>query len=189
MFGFGYDTSCDDYVVVAISRTGNPRPGYGLKKDDGGVYVYMLKTSKWKKVGVSPFNHKLAMPSSGYFVEGSLHWLAKYVNDFDSRILIISAFNVANKEFSQVPVPHGVLDITFSNFSSLGVLKGCLCVINIDDSFSTGLWVMKEYGVVESWIKLSIVTDKGISDVPLHLREDNLVVTDYCMYVLVVTGA
>lgn len=85
-------------------------------------------------------------------------------------------------------VPNGV---SLSNSSSLGVLKGCLCVINIDDSFLNGLWVMKEYGVVESWIKFAIVRDVGFSDVPLHLREDNhnLVVTDYCTFVLVVTCA
>lgn len=184
MFGFGYDSLSDDYAVVSISYwpegEGSIREGYMLKKNEAvaRVYVYMLKKNYWDKVGLAPYNYKQSDGGAGMFVGGCLHWLVKNVGS----PWFISAFTIASKEFSQVAVPDRA--------SRLGVLKGCLCLINMDASMGISeLWVMKEYGVLESWIKFSVNISKVNPQVPLHLQENNLVEMDNGKSFLVVTNA
>lgn len=58
----------------------------------------------------------------------------------------------------------------------IGVFKSCLCLFD-----RTELWVMKEYGVVASWIKLLDVSSTHnyglifIHDLSLKMLEDSLV--------------
>ncbi|KAK1370725.1 F-box domain-containing protein [Heracleum sosnowskyi] len=185
LFGFGYDSSCDDYVVVAIC----------YEFGSFSTYVYMLKTNQWNKVGFSPYEHvspydhvnvqTRAPGAAGIFLEGSLHWLAKKFDDRNS--CLISAFNIAKKEFSQVPPPKGVFDY-ITRCPRLGVLKGCLClttgVFNRNE-----LWVMREYGVVESWVKLSVFLTEDSSIVSLDFQEDGLFMLEGGRFVFLVSNA
>ena len=70
----------------------------------------------------APYDHKSNNPVAGIFVGGCLHWLAKSVDDSS---WLISAFNIANKNFSQVPVANETSNGGFE----LGLLKGYLCMI------------------------------------------------------------
>lgn len=90
VFGFGYDVSRDDYIIVAISY-------YYSRKKDSCVYVYALETN-WQRrmIRVSPYNYYFCKnplfacpyygqkPSAGIYMRGCLHWLAKKVNDSNS---------------------------------------------------------------------------------------------------------
>lgn len=172
IFGFGYDSSCDDYAVVAIAYRQD-----SLKKD-ARVYVYMLKTNEWNRVGLSPYDHKCNNPVAGKLVGGCLHWLAKNVDDSS---WLISAFNIANKKFSQVPIP----DRDSNEVFELGAIRGCLCIFNNVNGLMTELWVMNEYGVVESWVKFSTVPPGLI----YRMAENTLVVLECSTVVLLVTNA
>lgn len=178
LFGFGYDSSCDDYVAVAIC----------YESGSFCAYVYMLKTNQWNKVGFSPYDHvnvRIRAPgAAGILVEGSLHWLAKNYNDRNS--CLISAFNIAKKEFSEVPPPKGVFDY-ITRCPRLGVLKGCLClttgVYNRNE-----LWVMQKYGVAESWVKMSVFLTEDSSIFSLDLKEDGLFMSEGGQFVLLVSN-
>ncbi|KAK1381661.1 F-box domain-containing protein [Heracleum sosnowskyi] len=171
MFGFGYDSGSDDYAVVAISYR---RFSSSIKV--ARVYVYMLRKGYWDKVGLSPYDYTCCAPGGvGIFVGGCLHWLAKNVNDSS---WLISAFSLATKEFSQVPLPY-VLGSSRLRPSSLGVTKGCLCLINWVHLFRISeVWVMTDYGVVDSWVKFSMDIYKVYPPLPLHLQQRNLVEMD-----------
>lgn len=174
VFGFGYDFSCDDYAVVAIAHH------YELNIN-ACVYVYMFKTKQWKKVGVSPYDHRNQRYVAGIFLKGSIHWLIE-----GSKI--IAAFNIANREFSAVPLPDGVFDIN-SEYPRLGVLRGCLCLFsNVINNISE-LYVMKEYGVVESWIKLSVLLADVAHVASLDLAEDSSILLDSGQSILLVSSA
>lgn len=178
MFGFGYDSIADDYAAVAISY----RPISSSKV--ARVYVYMLKKNYWDRVGFSPYDHRFCGDGTvGMFVEGCLHWLVKNVDDSS---WLISAFAISTKKFSQVPFP-GDLGPSLLRRQRLGVLKGCLCLINTSQStMIRELWVMKKYGVVESWIKISV----DISKFYYHLQqqENNLVEMDHGQFVMIGTN-
>ncbi|KAK1354931.1 hypothetical protein POM88_048187 [Heracleum sosnowskyi] len=175
VFGFGYDISCDDYVVVAISTQS------GSKKN-ACVYVYMLKKNLWKMVGFSPYNHDVHwMPAAGIFVNGCLHWLTKKFNDSS---WLIAAYNIASEEFSEVALPNEVFHVL--EFVRLGILKGCLCLAS---SSTTEVWLMEEYGVVESWVKLPVVVTEVSRVVSLHLPEDRLLKLECDQFILLVSDA
>nr|XP_043616066.1 F-box/kelch-repeat protein At3g06240-like [Erigeron canadensis] len=88
--------------------------------------------------------------SSVYF-NGFLHWIIKKKNGSN----VIVAFSLADECLSEVPSPNcgNHTDIMSSDFCQLVVLGGKLAIYseqNID------LWLMKEYGVNESWTNISL---------------------------------
>lgn len=175
VFGFGYDISSDDYVVVAISAQS------GSKKN-ACVYVYLLKKNLWKMVGFSPYDHDVHwMPAAGIFVNGCLHWLSKHVSDSS---WLIAAFNTASEEFAEVALIDEVLDVL--KFGRLSILNGCLCVVS---NSRTELWVMEKYGVVESWVKLPLFFTEVSHVVSLNFPEDRLIKLECDQFVLLVSDA
>ncbi|XP_074343579.1 F-box/kelch-repeat protein At3g06240-like [Apium graveolens] len=174
VFGFGYDFSRDDYAVVVISdRVDYPKVAC--------VYIFMLKTKQWEKVGVSPYAYKHQRRVGGVVLKGCLHWLTE-------KSTIIAAYDIAKREFSGVPLPVGILDSSLE-FLRLGVLKGCLCLFsNVINNISE-LFVMKEYGVVESWTKLSVVLADVSHVASLDLLEDRSDFVNSGQSVLLVSSA
>ncbi|XP_059632911.1 F-box protein CPR1-like [Cornus florida] len=137
IFGFGYDHSADDYKLVAA--------------DKKGFYVYSLRTDSWKKVQGLPNNHSNISSSdetllngtllNGTLLNGAIHWLC---------LGQIIAFSLADEKFWEFPAP------TLSNNDipqTLRLLGGCLCMVPM---FGREFWVMKEYGVAQSWTKVVI---------------------------------
>ncbi|KAL6216402.1 hypothetical protein ACLB2K_009625 [Fragaria x ananassa] len=90
----------------------------------------------------------------GMLSNEALHWLHDYG---DSRIDLV-AFDLDKEEFSILQLPDLDTDGTSWYRCLLGVVGGCLCVSSYMDeaiaSESVDFWVMREYGVCDSWTKL-----------------------------------
>ncbi|GER49774.1 F-box protein [Striga asiatica] len=76
-----------------------------------------------------------------------------YLNDpgfhcLDSSFPVIMAFDLAKEEHYDVPMPE------FSGMVTVEVLGGCLAAVVFGKMNTIEIWVMKEYGVMESWVKL-----------------------------------
>ncbi|KAK5843112.1 hypothetical protein PVK06_005548 [Gossypium arboreum] len=88
---------------------------------------------------------------------GSVHWVGVGNDkDDDARVnddaRVIFGLDPGIEEFHQLPGPES--DISYKNFGyrSVGLLGGSLCVFRvIYHRDNIVLWVMKEYGVRESW--------------------------------------
>jgi hypothetical protein len=93
----------------------------------------------------------------GAFVENSLHWVVE-----NSKAPLIVAFNLAQEVFKEVPLP--VADKRYHIDVSL--LGGCLCITVNDENLiqtdKVDVWVMKEYGVRDSWCKLFSCSNKAL---------------------------
>ncbi|XP_059629340.1 F-box/kelch-repeat protein At3g06240-like [Cornus florida] len=98
-----------------------------------------------------PYNNSPLMPHSAVFVNGSIHWLTFKCSD---KSLVIAAFDVSEEKFRDILAPSSFEECNIS--SDLGVLGGCLCKLVCDSDSQADLWVMKEYGVTESWTKFTI---------------------------------
>ncbi|KAG5549738.1 hypothetical protein RHGRI_014888 [Rhododendron griersonianum] len=137
-FGFGYDESIDDYKVVRFFSSTRCR--------EVPVKVYTLRSDSWRRIG--DFPHRGFPEGLGTFVNGSLHWIV--VNESYN----IVSLDLAKETYGEVLQPEygdGYLhDIT------LDILNGCLCIVRYRDSCAD-VWVMKEYGIRESWTKLGVV--------------------------------
>ncbi|KAI3459331.1 hypothetical protein Pfo_015994, partial [Paulownia fortunei] len=116
-YGFGYDPSTDDYMVIAIF--------YAAGSSNSSVFLYTLKTDSWKKIQSSPYKHVSRSRLSGGLVNGNLHWLANYQHN---DAMAIAAFSLVDQKFWDVPFPS-FLAFQPYQCNDLAVLGGCLCLI------------------------------------------------------------
>ena len=127
--------------------------------------VYTLSTDSWRRV-VIPVESEHDIGSINYiyrssclFFNGALHFIvASWVYYF------ILSFDVNDERFREIMLPPNYLD-ELGYSKHLVVIKGSLALIIFgkDDYYGiTGvckIWVMREYGVVESWTKTCVATD------------------------------
>nr|XP_043615394.1 F-box/kelch-repeat protein At3g23880-like [Erigeron canadensis]XP_043615395.1 F-box/kelch-repeat protein At3g23880-like [Erigeron canadensis] len=116
----------------------------------------------------------------GTFLNGSLHWLARYSNN-DGEHRVIALFNISQDTLSDLSLPPHRPHQPVLPYYALGVLKGCLFAL-CDGINHTGIevWLMKEYGVVNSWsMFIKIPLDNGIGYMrPLSCVNDDEIVLE-----------
>ncbi|XP_059670779.1 F-box protein CPR1-like [Cornus florida] len=156
-YGFGYDSVSDDYKVVKITL-------YHFEDDvdsfDSEVEVYSLKSNRWRRIQAFPY-YLLYRGRNAIFTNGALHWVGC---ESDSTKLI-AALDLGVEEYRLVAQP----DYSDKEFKmNVAVLGGWLCVLCHYHSFCD-LWVMKEYGVKESWTRLFSVSMPKISFSPFDI--------------------
>ncbi|KAK3007350.1 hypothetical protein RJ639_016834 [Escallonia herrerae] len=143
LFGLGFDSISDDYKVIAILQY----------KTRCLTIVYSLKPNSWRMARDCPYYLPRERIFSVY-VKGALHMALRRNFDEDSTC-VIAAFDVGAEKFRLVPQPEfsdkNVLDM------NVVVLGGCLCVVVACRKRRVEIWVMKEYGITESWANLTSV--------------------------------
>ncbi|GLT81485.1 hypothetical protein SLA2020_528680 [Shorea laevis] len=151
-YGFGYCGICDDYKLVqlAIGRPLKPRTN-----------LYSLRADSWKNTDEFPLEID-SVPCSAKVVDGSLNW-GVHLNLENSWVIV--CYDLAEERFGTVSRPD---DISPMTNPTLRVLGGCLCILCARLNVSVDVWMMKEYGVIESWTKLVSV------QYPLELKSCQL---------------
>ncbi|XP_065862813.1 F-box/kelch-repeat protein At3g23880-like [Euphorbia lathyris] len=151
IFGFGFDERSRDYKILVI-RT------HGLV---GNGIIYSLNSNSWSAI-TSPIPTKYrATHDNSVFVNGGFHWSA-VERDYN----LIMVFDVNGETFGQISLPECLANsephnLTVKEFgeSSIAVIQQTFMHDN-----DTDIWVMKEYGCVESWMKLASIGKSWISD-------------------------
>ncbi|OIT28690.1 PREDICTED: F-box/kelch-repeat protein At3g06240-like [Nicotiana attenuata] len=161
-YSLGYDSASDDYKVVTLS----------YYKDDISctfVDVFSMRMGLWRRL--ESLCNGGAIPIHGFpvLVNGAFHWLAG--KSFASAIV---AFDLSDEKFFEVPVPT-TTDGKCPWFYDLVGLGGCLRILAKKHKIDA--WIMKEYGVAESWTKFS-VTSQVSGFTPLRLMNDDDIVLD-----------
>ncbi|XP_059309997.1 F-box/kelch-repeat protein At3g23880-like [Lycium ferocissimum] len=140
IYGFGYDEFRNDYKVVGIFCN--------YYSDQVEVKIYSLKSDSWTRV--DDCQDGLQFYGLGKFVTGKLHWPTDRMYE-DWNII---SFDLANQKWGNVEQPcYGQGDIALW----LGVLGNDLSVFSDYYRIRVDVWVMKEYGVKESWTKMFTV--------------------------------
>ncbi|CAJ2669785.1 F-box/kelch-repeat protein At3g23880-like [Trifolium pratense] len=144
--GFGYDRVNDKYkALVVLSGKGT----YSSEKNVTKIYTF--GGNSWKTIQNFPctgFGNAYVQACNGKFVSGNLNWIIK--KDVSFKTVIVS-FDLEKETYNEVLLPeHMLVSVCLPR---LGVLSNCLCVCF---NFKTHLdfWLMKKYGVVESWTRL-----------------------------------
>ncbi|XP_021609138.1 F-box protein CPR1 [Manihot esculenta] len=143
--GFGYNAENDDYKVIVITQL--------FFMYHPTFWVYSLKANSLTRTDVlidcSIINDN-RHDSVGVFAGGSVHWVVNRRGYFDNKVIL--AFNLNNESFCELPKPRTrSTDLVMY----LGELGGSLA---ISYPWDCEIWVMKEYGVEESWTKLFYVS-------------------------------
>ncbi|XP_071696047.1 F-box/kelch-repeat protein At3g23880-like [Rutidosis leptorrhynchoides] len=135
-WGFGYDSSTDDYKVVV---------GYNRSEYHMEFQVLSLKSNKWKLVtdnNCLTYNTRLRF--SGFLYEGALHW---FVDDMKNKKTIILSFDLSLEKFKEIPQPEDSKYVC-DNENMLGMFEECLCIFryyNINANHCH-TWVMRNHG-------------------------------------------
>nr|XP_023926031.1 F-box/kelch-repeat protein At3g23880-like [Quercus suber] len=158
--GFAYDSENNDYKVVRISRylpKGLPPP----MPDE--IEVYTLSSDSWRRVGMSLRTNVLVFDNNFQIplVSGALHWISLVLEgEGGHKGEVIMSFDLNSEKFSMLVMPDGSYSTRRSQ-RSLALFKGKLACIafGITDQhgYHYSMWVMREYGVLESWNQLFVV--------------------------------
>ena len=155
--GFAYHSQNNDFKILRIFH-------YlisGEKAKPAEAEVYMLSTDSWRTVG--PLSGSIVEIEDDFvFVDGALYYLAR---NTEGRKFILS-FDVNDERFREIMLPDDYLgDFSphFCNFELLAVFKGLLALVafgtDLDEEDLCIIWVMREYGVVESWTLYTVPVD------------------------------
>lgn len=149
-YGFGFDSVHDDFKLLKISQY------IGLEDPvdfDSHVKVFSMKKFCW--MPIESMTYILRYTSKmGVFVNSALHWVVSKNLGTESAELVV-AFDLGTDKFEEIPLP----ELTDSQCEiHVDVLGGCLCSLANYDRVRFEVWVMKEYGVKESWMKLLTVS-------------------------------
>lgn len=147
--GFGFSPSSKVYKLVMVSI-----PSKG-SDDEVEVMVLTVGFGIWRSIGSSVYP-RWSQSSSGVYLNGLVHWIFGIGPLQASRV--ICAFDVESERFEELPLPPSSFRLGRAELE-LGVLKGCLTV-NVCYKNQINVWVMKEYGVKESWSKEYKIKDK-----------------------------
>ncbi|XP_074343145.1 F-box/kelch-repeat protein At3g06240-like [Apium graveolens] len=114
--------------------------------------VYSSKSDSWRLIG-DFVSYKL--PSGGYLGNGAMHWLVTpnlQLKDVPQRFPYIISLDVIRDTFREVMLPNcGEAIMTWS----VGTFCENLCVLRkMSLDARVELWVMRDCGDQDSWIKL-----------------------------------
>ncbi|XP_074276840.1 F-box/kelch-repeat protein At3g06240-like [Silene latifolia] len=152
--GFGYDQETNSYKIVTIY------PSFlNMNKSMLSMYVFDVSERTWRYYNEE---HHDILPSSiitfgGVFFHGACHWIGSpirlTVDPFP--IYKILALDMSMESSRVISLPD--VEVTFARSNlSIVTLNGCLALIHspeyaINEIISFSVWVMAEYGGVESW--------------------------------------
>ncbi|PON91357.1 F-box domain containing protein [Trema orientale] len=163
MLGFGYDPVNDDHKFLRMIHYFT-RDSSSFHSE---VKVYSLKSKTWKRVADYPYygvHH-----GSGVLVCNSLHWIMALRFPDSTLAYLVVAFDLVTEEYRQILLRDkkskqiNIFNTTLTEFG------GWLCeltkVTKGDRVDHVDIWVMKEYGVRESWTKLFSVVPSDVTGI------------------------
>lgn len=140
---FGRHPSSGEYVLVL-----------GNLYTEVGVYKFTrsgLKSIHYISCRIRPEAPASLVDERGVLLRGAVHWPARWINRRDRSLSrhVICAYHLEGNEYSEISPP-------VQCYFKLGVVEGCLFAIfkaNNGEGCEFEMWVMKEYGVEQSWAK------------------------------------
>lgn len=163
--GLGYDMLTTDFKVVMVTtRDDTGYRNLNLFRRDNQVGVYSLASNAWKTKKMpnlfSEFESGYDLTTyidyrcSSVVINGSIHWMVCFGRsaDYHNSSLGIVVFDLSTEIFKLAKSPPTVKG---SNVKRLGKLSECLAFFTFDEFGSqlVEVWVMKKYGVWDSWFK------------------------------------
>ncbi|KAI8558442.1 hypothetical protein RHMOL_Rhmol04G0094000 [Rhododendron molle] len=149
VLGFGAHPTTHEYMLVCILFE---KADIEQGKFPSKVELYTQGTGSWRSIASVGHPHFDCVQA---FVNGAIHWIA-----FDGRVVL---FNMGSLAFSQMMMPAALASESplCLSIMSYGESLAVLCYGQPEDG-SCGMWVMKEYGVAESWAKLYNINHPGV---------------------------
>ncbi|KAK7393173.1 hypothetical protein VNO78_21672 [Psophocarpus tetragonolobus] len=161
MLGFGYNDWSDTYHVVFLDN----------QPQKMEVRVHSLGDTCWRNIITCPPSPSLSL--HGAYVSGTLNWLALPMLSSGYRWetvtvdeLLIFSYDLRNETYSYLCMPDGLLEVP-PEVPVLEIFKGCLCLCHQNKTHFV-VWVMRDFGVKNSWTQLLNVSYEHLQIHVLH---------------------
>ncbi|KAM3201546.1 F-box/kelch-repeat protein isoform X1 [Capsicum annuum] len=172
-YGFGYDSISGDYKILRTCSV--------------STEILALNDGFWRKIDKHPHGVRdsLFSTSSLAFVHGAFHWIGR--SDYYSRVCSLVSFSISKEMYGEIPLSKEIL-LYFVGQAYVGVsvLDGMLCVnsaIGLGGFRAFKLWLLKDYGVEESWSALLTIEDPSIHRLLPKYRFADGELLFYCIYI------
>ncbi|XP_059629768.1 F-box protein At3g07870-like [Cornus florida] len=175
--GIGFDALNDDYKVIRIVYLYKPNNFRPLAEID----IFSLNTGTWRNISHLSLPYTTVEWAPQAYLNGAAHWLAYDGRRKDFYCLIVS-FHMGDERFGEIMVPG-----SFSR-ENVGVAKFQESLSVIQDlwsKYTSCIWVMKEYGVSDSWTKVfNIDMSVGFGSVVGFTRKGEVLLRLYTGYLV-----
>ena len=163
---FGFDPRTNDYKVVRIAFPYQRNMSEEAKPPL--IEVYSLNEGCWRITGASfPPGIKVSNWSCpAAFLNGAVHFAAEYEYKPGGPCgPLVLSFNLLDEVFHVISLPNVTFERTNNVHTS--VIGGSLSLLFYYDRHADNkccaIWVMKEYGVVDSWTKqFNVNLNRGV---------------------------
>ncbi|KAK9699586.1 hypothetical protein RND81_08G183500 [Saponaria officinalis] len=148
IYGLYHDDANDDFKIVRITDC-------FFRLAIREIMVYTFKTNSWKLIE-RKLDTFYAMACDIAVIGHLLHTVFRFLSTGSEEIRICCFDIVAERWTNDIPLPEYMVN-TCRSYEDLFVLdSSLLCVAgeNKEEMGTYSVWVMKEYGVKESWVKL-----------------------------------
>ncbi|XP_030442725.1 F-box protein At3g07870-like [Syzygium oleosum] len=170
VLGFWFDAPSNDYLIVRIVYCMDNR-SRSFGRAMSPVEIYSLGTDSWRSLECEVPAFCAYRPAVS--VNGKLHWFAFDFDDLlgDVGFGSIVLFDVAGEVFDEMALPEEILHMdSVVSVVSVAVLNDLLAVFisrggplgHPDLHSNCSVWVMRDYGVPESWTKLYTFEASGL---------------------------
>ncbi|CAL5336322.1 unnamed protein product [Camellia sinensis] len=158
---FGFRPKTNKYKVIQfvlqrVVESFDPITEFCTYRDEAKAKIYTIGEGLWRNIESVPYY--LTNHSFNSFVNGAVHWLNCAGDSPD----FICCFDFDSEQFRVVPEPPEFgLHKEFPDHIRLGVLRDCLSICDFFSPLRIDIWLMKDYGIKESWSK-ELVIESGI---------------------------
>ncbi|KAK9153157.1 hypothetical protein Sjap_000637 [Stephania japonica] len=98
-FGFGCDSTADDYKVISI------RLGVGHSEGSTKEFlIYTTRTKVWRELLKVP-DEGVFLQGVGFFANGAVYWLSYRLHELSRQENLVSYFNIESEEWGILAAP------------------------------------------------------------------------------------
>ncbi|XP_059285001.1 F-box/kelch-repeat protein At3g06240-like [Lycium ferocissimum] len=182
--GFGFDQKTHDHKVVRIAYLHDDHEANTVLPSK--VEVYSLSTGLWKTVNSKIHCKIIEYVYTSVYLSGAIHWISYTENEGGEFTNSLLVFDLSKEKFSEIGLPQELVHVSpfdlsvrlcGGQISMIWFKKGCDCGESWD---RCAVWVMNQYGELESWTKkFVVVLEGGISHVIGFTGNGESLVMDY----------
>ncbi|PHT48898.1 hypothetical protein CQW23_13106 [Capsicum baccatum] len=165
-WGLGYDSVSDNYKILKIDL-------------ESYSEILALKSGSWRLTNNYPIGNRpdLLCTESFVFVHGAFHWIDNITRS------TVTALSISSEVYTEILLPEKILDLRPQVRAACFSFTEKLCVyVNYTSQVGNNFrfWVMKDYGVTESWAELFTIPGPGfLSVIPKYRFSDGIVLLCY----------
>ncbi|XP_059285012.1 F-box/kelch-repeat protein At3g06240-like [Lycium ferocissimum] len=128
------------------------------------VELFKLSTGVWEDISYVAPSHIFFCSAPQAYLNGASHWVAFKLEEGSSRRMIVS-FDMHDETFSVIMLPISLVNRIPRQCGVFLFVSGeslCLINYNYDITNTADIWLMKEYGEAESWVKQYNISSRRI---------------------------